>query len=98
MSASPGIRNFPVASRLPAPRGIAVEPAGPSVAIRSPAISNVIYGFGGETVASITVTWVIARAGMVGLEQEESSVMTVSAKSAGVRLRPTRILGKGIRS
>src|SRR5947207_12492983 len=58
MSASPGIRNFPVASRLRAPRGIAVEPDGPSVAIRSPAISNVISGFGGEPVASITVTWV----------------------------------------
>src|SRR5438552_7439170 len=85
MSASPGMRNLPVASRIRAPRGIVVELDGPRVAIRRSAISSVIFGCGGEPVASITVTWVIAKTGLRGLEQEQSREMMVSMRSAGLR-------------
>src|SRR5216683_1096487 len=43
MSARPGIRNLPVALRICAPRGIAVEPYGPSAATRSSIIITVMY-------------------------------------------------------
>src|SRR2546430_1659369 len=93
MSASPGMRNLPVASRIRAPRGIVVELDGPRVAIRWSAVSNVISGCGGEPVASITVTWVIAKTGLRGLEQEQSRETMVTAESARFKRRPPEIPG-----
>jgi hypothetical protein len=38
-------------------------------------MSKVMSGCGGAPVASMTVTWVMAKAGLCGLEQEESRGM-----------------------
>src|SRR5437016_7689703 len=93
MSARLGMRNLPVASIIRALRGTVVELDGPSVAIRWSAISNVISDCGGEPVASITVTCVIARTGFWGLEQAPSRETMVSAKNARFKRRPPEIPG-----
>src|SRR6267154_4983577 len=82
MSARPGMRNFLVASRTFAPRGTVVEIDGPSEATCPSAMRTVISGRGAAPVASMTVTWVIAKAGVRGVEHDQSKLLAAMRRNS----------------
>src|SRR5215813_2337857 len=84
MSLKPGIRNFPVASRIFAPDGIETELDEPTATILSLSTRTVCSGAGGAPVIPMTVTWVIARTELCGRLQELSRQADATTKARNV--------------
>src|SRR5579863_5585427 len=80
ISASPGIRNFPVPSTVLVPLGMDIDFDCPIAAICSSATNTVMLGFGAAPVASINVTLVMAKEGG-GAEDEEHPNASNSAEN-----------------
>src|SRR5215467_2695283 len=79
MSASPGIRNFPLPSTMRAPRGTAIEPDGPTAAMRCVLTRTSWSGRGAAPAMSTTVTCTMASAFSSGAAQERSKQAAASS-------------------
>jgi len=95
MSARPGMRNFPWASRICAPVGMATLFEGPRSEIRCFSMMTVWSESGAAPVMSITVTWVMAKTGWRGGEQESKNGLNRSIETANRARRAGELRGKG---